>query len=354
MLGVSVFLDPNQHQENLTYIKEMKNLGIEGVFTSLHIPEDDASQYPSLLKEVGQLCKELQLNLSIDISAKSLEKIGYSLHRVEQLSRLGVSCIRPDYGIDNQLIASLTHKIDVALNASTIDLEDIIQLKNFGANFEKLEAWHNYYPRPETGLNEVFFDNKNKFLRNQGFKVMAFIPGDNQMRGPIFESLPTLEKHRKKNPFYAFLDLKNTYSIDKIYLGDPGLSPIAKAQFVKYLSENVIILRALKTNQSEIPIRIRHTNRMDPGAFAIRSQESRIDFKGIKVKAQATRQRKRGVITLDNYKYQRYQGELQIVVNSLPADPKVNVIGEVIEQDIDLLDFINPGQEFEIKWKEGR
>lgn len=50
------------------------------------------------------------------------------------------------------------------------------------------------------------------------------------------------------------------------------------------------------------------------------------------------------LITMDNDLYGRYRGEVQITLNDLPADERVNVIGKVIPEDILLLSFIKPGQ----------
>ena len=41
--------------------------------------------------------------------------------------------------------------------------------------------------------------------------------------------------------------------------------------------------------------------------------------------------RDRGVITMDNREYGRYSGEIQLIRASLPADPRVNVIGRLPE-----------------------
>jgi uncharacterized protein len=54
--------------------------------------------------------------------------------------------------------------------------------------------------------------------------------------------------------------------------------------------------------------------------------------------------RPKGTITMDNDLYGRYRGEVQITLNDLPADERVNVIGKVIPEDILLLSFIKPGQ----------
>ena len=351
MLGFSVFL--NSSEDPYPYIKQMKEIGFQGVFTSIHIPEEDSSLYLARLTNLGKICQNLALDLSVDISGNALEKIGLSFDQIDQVKALGVTCIRPDYGIDLQTIANLSHEIDVALNASTLTTADISKLKEFKADFSRMEAWHNYYPRPETGLSEDYFRLKNHFLRVHGLKLMAFVAGDDQKRGPLFEGLPTLETHRKQRPFVAYLDLFNLYHVDKVYLGDPGISGNSLQEFSNYLHNQQIKVRARRLSIQPKAMRLVHTNRQDSGAYAIRSQESRLDFKGSVIEAENTIQRSMGTICLDNYLYQRYQGELQIILKELPADPKVNVIGQVIEEDMDLLPYIGPGCKFQIEWMGG-
>ena len=59
-----------------------------------------------------------------------------------------------------------------------------------------------------------------------------------------------------------------------------------------------------------------------------------------------TVQREVGAITMDNERYGRYQGELQIVKRPLEADDRVNVIGEVCEASKGLLQYIKEGTKF--------
>ena len=99
----------------------------------------------------------------VDISGQALEKAGFSIDRVEELQELGVTGLRMDYHISNETIAQVSQKMTVSLNASTIRQEDIDELKEYKANFNQLEAWHNYYPRPETGLSRESFLRKNDF-----------------------------------------------------------------------------------------------------------------------------------------------------------------------------------------------
>ena len=63
----------------------MSNLGCKGIFTSLHIPEDDPSLYATRLKELGSLAKQYKMELVADISPKSLAYLGVTWEKAEKL-----------------------------------------------------------------------------------------------------------------------------------------------------------------------------------------------------------------------------------------------------------------------------
>ena len=90
-----------------------------------------------------------------------------------------------------------------------------------------------------------------------------------------------------------------------------------------------------------------HTNRLDPARDVIRSVESREENK-VALQPMNTISRKRGSITIDNELYGRYAGEMQIVINDLPEDRKVNVVGMVMEEDVSLLSYIGAGKNFQL------
>ena len=64
------------------------------------------------------------------------------------------------------------------------------------------------------------------------------------------------------------------------------------------------------------------------------------------IKKNNTGKRYIGDITINNDKYQRYMGEIQILKVNLPASEKVNIIGKIIEKDIPLINLIKSSQEF--------
>jgi len=354
MLGISIYLTHSSMEEQESYIKKMRQLGFDSIFTSLHIPEDDPENYKDRLAKLGKLALSYNMELFADISPKSLGYLGYSFENAHQLQAWGLTGLRVDYGVTDETIARLSNQMKIALNASTITHENMEILRENGADFSSIEAWHNYYPRPETGLSMKDFNEKNRFLRNERIRVMAFIPGDGEKRAPLFKGLPTIEDHRNRSTFSAYLEFLDNQWIDKILIGDPSISQSSEKQFAEYKNNTILLRATCYSDNGELKERLqeKQTNRPDAARDVIRSAESRQyglvgDFP---VKPEHMIERTEGSITIDNEEYGRYQGEIQITKRTLPADEKVNVIGQVIEEDRFLLPFIKGGAAFQIEW----
>lgn len=354
MLGISVYLsEPISGQQE--YIENLAKKGFKSIFTSLHIPEDNPALFKERLIELGAIARENEMELFADISPKSLQYLGHTWDTADDLLSWGLSGLRIDYGVEEKVIAELSHKMKIALNASTLNEATLEKLKAHHLNISAVEAWHNFYPRPETGLDREEFHEQNEWLKSEGISVMAFVPGDKKRRGPLFMGLPTLEDHRFDSPFAAFCDLSFKEGIEKILVGDIELSDDALKQFSALCNDDYFLIRAKAYSEDEGLLEIlekKQTNRLDAARDCIRSMESReygligtnpVDpFNMI--------DRPIGSITVDNVSYGRYQGEIQITKKSLVADEKVNVIGKVIDQDIPLLKHISGGKKFKIWW----
>lgn len=353
MFGISIYLNEDIGRKQKEYMETAKQHGFNWVFTSLNIPEDDSSALRRRFEQLAQAAKEAGMELFADVSPVSLERIGLSMERAEELTGWGVAGLRVDYGIACSQIAVLSKKMKVALNASTLTQLEYEEIISSGANLDHIEAWHNFYPRPETGLGKEYIQEKNKWLTSLGLSTMAFVPGDSDKRGPLFQGLPTLEKHRRSTPFAAALELIRELHTQKVLIGDPCLSKWAFQQFKQFKENSCIPLRAKGFTDTVLYEGIQ-TNRPDPARDCIRSVESRgfAQRGSAAVEPFHTEARPKGSVTVDNKRYLRYAGEMQIVRKDLPADKKVNVIGRVIAADLELLRFVGPGGRFLIVWNE--
>ncbi|MED1603413.1 DUF871 domain-containing protein [Alkalihalophilus marmarensis] len=350
MRGFSVYLGQQTYPELKNYLVKMKEAGFQTVFTSLHIPEDDPTVYKEKLQQLAQLTSDLSLDLVADISPASLGHLGYSFEQADELIEWGISGLRIDYGIDSDIIVSLSQKMKIVLNASTLTAEAIQNLIKKGLVTQNVEAWHNYYPRPETGLDKEAFIQKNEQLRHYGIMMAAFVPGDAKRRGPLYKGLPTLEKHRDTSPFTAAIELWRLGKIDKVLIGDPDLSESTIHAFKRY-DQGILTFRThLYPMNEEVKAIVNqtHTQRMDAARDVIRSQNARIYVQenNINVLPERCHARPRGTITIDNGTNGRYEGELQVTKTTLAPHPGVNVVGNVILRDELLLDLLQPGEVF--------
>lgn len=339
MLGFSIYVGRELTADDYNYLITMRNAGFNTVFTSLQINENNPDQTLNRLKELTKWGKNLDLEIIADISAASAKKLKIDLADVGQIQALGVTGLRLDNGIKMAVAAKLSKSMTIALNASTITENDLAELRGYNAAFDHLIAWHNYYPRPETGLGSEWFDQKNQWLKKNGLQTTAFIAGDGELRGPIFSGLPTLESQRHENPLEAMIELKKLHC-DHIFIGDVSLKPETITSFVNYLKQGAITLHI----DRELPELTENTwhNRPDVAQDVVRLVESR-ERQLFKTSLGKIGARPKGTITLDNEQYLHYQGELQITKKDLPADERVNVIGHVLDGDLPLLDSIGAG-----------
>jgi hypothetical protein len=344
MFGFSVYLNSSLDDSTLVYIKAMRRAGFTGVFTSLHIPEDDAGKLVDQLSILRQYCAEANLELVADVSQDGFAKMGIDYTNSAAIRALGLSGLRLDFGFTNAEIAGLSRILPIALNASTISETDLRELREAGGDMNRIEAWHNYYPRPETGLDAGWYARKNEWLHDHGIKTMGFVPGDGKLRMPIQAGLPTLEEHRGANPLASALQLQQL-ATDRVYIGDETIKDHTRKQFAAYIQEGKLLLDTV----AELPVPLYERtwhNRPDVARDVVRFAESR-ELQLLATRPAATGQRVAGSVTVDNDEYGRYAGEVQIARRDLPADKRVNLLGQLTSASCELLPFVDAGQAVE-------
>lgn len=313
------------------------------VFLSLHISEEFDDTYCQRAEEVCHLLADNGFRVIADVSVKTLRQFGCG-DLTELAKSLRLWALRIDYGFSPEEIQAMAEKMPIVLNASTTSPEDARRILAGGC---EVFALHNFYPRPETGLDEDLLLGTTKTLQAAGLKVQAFIPGDISLRGPVFEGLPTLEEHRHCLPSAAFVDLSLRFGMDEIFLADPGLSDTEQQRIARFCRDGVISLPALLDPEYEHLYDAVFTCRIDSPKWLIRFQESRMySCAGTPVEAKHCASRNRGCITIDNVNFGRYTGEIQIIRSSRAADPRINVIGSIPENAWLLMDNIKGGRKF--------
>lgn len=335
MFGKSIYL--SDLEKNPLMIEDSVDL----YFTSLHIAEEFSDDYAVRAKKMLESLKAAGKKVMVDISSRGLENLGYSSLKDFVLDT-GVYMVRCDFGISEEEMLAVAGECALAVNASTLDYQFAVRLREAGA-----EVWavHNFYPRPETGLDEEFFSKRNRDLREKGIKIAAFITGDERKRGPLMEGLPTLEAHRNIPPYVQYVQMVNQYQVDMVMVGDPALSLEQLRLIERKKCDNVIAVPAVLESTYEQLYEKVWTIRQDSPKWIARLQESRgYAAIGEKIAPFSCKERTAGSITIDNEKYLRYSGEIQVIRQDLGADERVNVIGHILPEYMAILGELNRGE----------
>ncbi|KMK92966.1 MupG family TIM beta-alpha barrel fold protein [Rossellomorea marisflavi] len=334
MIGISIYLSDPRAEERIIRASAM---GIKQAFTSFHIPEEPAGQ--ERIRQLLSLFHDEGFEVFADVSRQTPEMLGLTCFR--EMRSLGVTALRLDDGFSREDVEHLSHHFKLAINASTVRKEEVEDWLGMGIDPSALIAWHNFYPRRETGISSAFFRSQQRMFDSFGIPVYAFVPGDEEQRGPLFQGLPTLEDHRHGDPYVHAAGLFHE-GVSGVFIGDPGWS----AELLHHLHEldgNGIITLSYEGSSE---VEGEYSLRPDPGRDVLRIMNTRT---AAGVSPEACIERTPGAITRDNDDYGRYRGEMGIVIRPLEADPSVNVVGWVHERHMPLLQFLKPSQRIRFK-----
>ncbi|MCC5890856.1 MAG: DUF871 family protein [Alkalibacterium sp.] len=333
-LGFSVYV--SQFDKQRQKLEKLKGQNYP-VFTSLHMNEEMSSDYVTKVEAMCQWLTENDFNILADVSPVTIRKFGEE-SLLTLAKRLNLDNVRLDYGFDLDTI-ELGEALGVTFNASTVD--------SSRPKYPNALYMHNFYPRPETALDSEQLMQMNEAIRSTEGRLAAFITGDSELRGPLYEGLPTLENHRNQSPYGQYVDLVKNYGIEKVFVGDLLLSQKEIDRINAYIEDGIIRLPVQFSEEDDYLYNQPFTVRVDSPSKLIRVQESREYAQpGRKVMPTHTDERWKGTVTMDNEKYLRYSGEVQITKADYSADKRVNVIGKIDKYYHLLLDNLHNGDSF--------
>lgn len=307
------------------------------VFTSLHIPESEG------LHQYGAYLQSLHRNQGLvfcgDVSPGTLAKLGIGIDEVGLLREWGIVCLRIDYGFDADEIRRIaaTGDFAIAVNASTADAHLVDSLAGL-----RVVGWHNYYPRPETGLTVDFYRAQNSLFAERGMDVYGFLPGEVTFRGPLFAGLPMLEDHRHRNAWRNFLELRRVSPQVRLVcaegvLADDHLSWIGHVE---------------ATGEVTVPVAD-----LDPSVEFLRNRSWHLRVEGTEasLRVEGTRSartparllnadlRARGSVQMDLDGYGRYCGEIHLMRTDRPLTPLQARVGQIAGAYLGMIDELQPG-----------
>ena len=333
MLGISTYFKDLDYN----YLKQASEIGARYLFTSLHIPEEDLSNLDALLPEFLNKVKAFGLTLVPDISPATFAKLGVAEGDYHRLKELGFTALRLDYGFDDfKEVKKLQEDFELILNASVVNGEDLKRAVEAGVSLDNMTVLHNFYPLTGTALPVDYFKSINDDYEAFNIKTMAFVPGDKLKRFPLYEGLPTLEKHRSMHPYVAAVELMHDFHIDDILIGDSEAEFATLYWIESYMKKRIIHLPAVLETDYE---------HLYDETFAIRKDLSETMIRLVSPRIPSIPILKNngflaGAITMENALAGRYSGEIQIQ-KSAGFVPRSNVLGYVEPLFLDLLKYIN-------------
>lgn len=328
--------DPEQTRDAVVAAVRAQR-GERFVFTSLHIPESrDLQAFGDYL---GQLHRGDGFEFCADISPATLTSLGIGIEELGRLRAWGVRSVRIDFGFDPEQIRRIARAGDfeVAVNASTVDEALLDQLDRV-----PLVGWHNYYPRPETGLSEEFFDQQNALFASRGLEIYSFIPGEVSFRAPLHLGLPTLEAHRHRNAYTTYLQTKARHPAAHVVCAE-GVLHAEHLRWIDHVDQ---------TGEVTLPL-----VSVDPALDYLKGRSWQLRPEGTEsaFRIEATRgmavperiinadMRSRGSLQVDLAGYGRYAGEVHLMRQDRPLNHLEAFVGSVAQPYLGLVDVLRPG-----------
>lgn len=353
-LGVSVYIGNADMKKNKEYLEKASRYGFTRIFTCLISIGNDKEGALKELRELSEYVKGLGMNMIADVTPKMFSELGASYQDLKPFKDMGLHGIRLDLGltgIEESFMSYNEHGLKIELNMSngTKYLDNIL---SYSTNKDNLIGCHNFYPHRYTGISREHFIKCSKQYRQYGLRTAAFVSSKEAGFGPwpIKEGLCTLEEHRNLPIDVQAKDLFNTDLIDDVIIANCFASE-DELRLLGEMNRYLLTFKAeladgIPETEKKIVLDEPHFCRGDMSEYMIRSTQSRVKYAGTKFDVFNSKPIKRGDILIESSLYERYAGELQVALRDMENSGKTNVVGRVRQEELSLLDNIQPWQKF--------
>lgn len=363
-IGLSVYPDFDSIEEMKQTLDNAKKLGYTIVFTSIQLANLGFKNVTTGIDEKFQFlfdyCDKLDMEVHVDINAIMLKELGGTPDNLKPIYDLKIKVLRLDDGFTPDEIAIMTknpYGIVMEDNASMLwfpkEKLDIIATKG---NSKQYSACHNFFPLNGTGLSFEDTLDATRLFTSYGIKVGVFIGSlySSNDLNDIGNHIVTVEDHRYKPAHIQAMEFFIHQEYDYVAFGDthPHLKELKRVSQVAKNDNLVVMKQHYTINKiSEKMLEGRYCVEVpvwfDQGVDKELKEkltsmifQARADQPDILVRAtqsrdicacdcyQPTEQMPYSLVIMNEYA-NRYNGEIQIPLVSLPAMQHANVIGQV-------------------------
>ncbi|MDF2547593.1 MAG: outer surface protein [Anaerosolibacter sp.] len=358
-LGISIYPEQAAVEEHKEYLSLAAQYGFARVFTCLISVKGNKEQVLKEFQEIMGHGRSLGMEIIADVSPVVFEDFSISYRDLKFFKDLGVSGIRLDLGFSGMEESIMTFnpyglKIELNMSSGTKYVDNIL---TYHPNKEHIIGCHNFYPHRYTGLSRKHFMKCSKQFKDYGIRTAAFVSSKEAAFGPwpLNEGLCTLEEHRNLPIEVQAKDLFHTGLIDDVIIANAFASE-DELRTLSELNKEMLTLRAVLTEgisniERKIILDEVHFNRGDVSDYMIRSTQSRVKYKNHHFEAAHIKSIRRGDILIESSLYDRYAGELQVALKDMENSGKTNVVGRIAEEEIYLIDKIEPWHKFKFAVK---
>lgn len=358
-LGISVYPDHSDLQEDMRYLKLASECGFSRIFMSMMEVTGGKEVVVNKFKELILYAKELGYETILDVAPNIFAELDISYDDLSFFNELGADGIRLDAGFDGNKEAMLSYnpyQLAIELNMSN-DVAYLDNILSYQANKPFVYGCHNFYPQEGTALPYDFFEKCSQRFKNAGLRTAAFISSQSGTIGPwnINDGLPTLEEHRHLPVEVAAKHLFATGLIDDVIIGNAYATEeelAALGNLDRYQTVfSIEFVPEASDVEKQIVLSEQHFRRGDITHQMIRSTEVRKKYqKNANPPHDNQEEFQVGDIVIGNDHFGKYKNECQVVLTP-HSDSRKNKVGHISSAEKILLPFIKPWTKFKFAEK---
>ncbi|MGL5956003.1 MAG: DUF871 domain-containing protein [Brevinema sp.] len=356
-LGISIYPNHSEKYKDIEYIDLAASLGYKRVFTCLLSVGDNPEAVKEHFAEIIKYARSKGMDVLFDVAPNVFEAFGLSYEDLIFFKELGATGIRLDGGFDGLRESQLSHNDDnlkIELNMS-MSYDFLEHLMPFAPNKNNLWGCHNFYPQRYTGLDYDFFLETSENFKKYNLRTAAFVSCKDGKIGPwnINDGLCTVEQHRglaitsQAKALWA-TDLIDDVIIGNAYASREELEALAALDPFN-LEIDIEIQEPISKAEREVLFSYKHTRRGDINSYTIRSTDVRKKYQSADIPVRAYDMQAYGDVFVGNNDFGKYKGEVHLVLNEMPNDPRKNRVGKVRKDDLILLQYIDSWTRFKLK-----